>query len=106
MNLCLISPNGSQCTNLNDHLHKLNMRDSPFCNFCIDKKETAEYFIFDCQELSNLKRTLFNDLAKLGIDQDKINLQLLLTGDGMNKYRKQILAKFINYVKLTKIFEI
>ena len=92
----------SGCTSLNNHLYNLNMRDSQFCNFCINKRETVEHFTLECQEYNNFRRTLFNDLAKLNIDQDKVNLQLLLTSDWKNKYRKQILSKFINYVKLTK----
>ena len=97
----------SGCTELNDHLHKLNLRDSPNCNFCLNKRETVEHYIFECQEYSNCRETLFNDLADLNISQDNVNLNILLSGGkGTNKSRIQILRKFINYIKLTKRFEI
>ena len=50
---------------------------------------------------------LIEELGKLDIKQNKINLELLLTGgDGINKVRLKILKNFVNYVKLTKRFDI
>ena len=52
-------------------------------------------------------RMLIEELGKLDIKQNKINLELLLTGgDGTNKIRLKILRIFVNYVKLTKRFDI
>ena len=47
---------------LNDHLHKLNLKDSPNCDFCTNERETVEHYIFSCQKYSNLRNALFNDL--------------------------------------------
>ena len=97
----------SGCTNLNDHLHKIKMKDSPNCNFCTNKKETVEHFIFECTEYISFRTALFNDLGNLNINQDEISLKLLLTGgEGSNKLKMKILRLFIKYVKLTKRFEI
>ena len=91
---------------LNDHLHKLNLKDSPNTDFCLNERETVEHYIFSCQKYSNLRNALFNDLANLNINQNNVNLQLLLTGQGSNKIRIHILKIFMNFVKLTKRFEL
>ena len=96
----------SGCTDLNDHLHKINMKDSPNCDFCINERETVEHFILNCQKYGNIRNALFNDLANLDIDQNRINLQLLLTGEGSDKFRIHILKLFVNLVKLTNRFGI
>ena len=73
---------------------------------CINERETIEHFILNCQKYGNFRNALFNDLANLDIDQNRINLQLLLTGEGSDKFRIHILKLFINFVKLTNRFGI
>ena len=83
------------------------MKDSPNFNFCTNKKETVEHFIFECREYVSFRTTLFNDLGNLNINQDEVTLKLLLTGgEGSIKLKIKILRIFIEYVKLTKRFEI
>ena len=96
----------SGCIQLNEHLNKINMSDSPLCNYCNNMRETVEHFIFECQKYSNLRRKLYNELALLGVNQDEINLQLLLSGEGTNKHKKRILNKLLNYVKSTNRFDL
>ena len=97
----------SRCVQLNDHLHKINLRDSPFCDFCTNKRETVEHFIFECQEYTGHREILHNELANLSINQNEIDLQMLLTGgEGTSKSKLQVLRKFINYIKMTKRFEL
>ena len=92
---------------LNDHLHKSNLKDSPICNFCTNKRETVEHFIFECQEYTRHREILHNELADLNIKQSENDLQMLLTGgEGTSKSKLQILRKFINYIKMTKRFEL
>ena len=97
----------SGCTNLNDHLHKIKLKDSPTCNFCTNERETVEHFVFECTEYIPFRTALFNDLGILNINQDEISLKLLLTGgEGSNKLKLNVLRLFIKYVKLTKRFEV
>ena len=97
----------SGCIQLNDHLHKINLNDSPFCNFCTNERETVDHYIFECHEYRDLREMLYNELAELSITQDEINSHLLLTGgDGENKSRLKILRKFMNYIKSTNRFDL
>ena len=97
----------SGCTDLNDHLFRLKLETSPLCKFCLTEVETVEHYIFQCPQYDNYRRMLIDELGKLNIKKEKINLELLLTGgDGINKVRLKILRVFINYVKLTKRFDI
>ena len=97
----------SGCTDLNDHLYKIKLEPSPFCKFCKTETESIEHYIFHCTKYDNHRKVLFDELAKLNIDQTKINLQLLLTGgEGLKKDRLNILRVFMNYVGLTERFDI
>ena len=95
------------CTDLNDHLYRLKLETSPFCKFCKTEIETIEHYIFHCPKYDNYRTILIEDLGKLNINQNEINLQLLLTGgDGSNRIRLKILRNFVNYVRLTERFDI
>ena len=97
----------SGCTDLNDHLYKTKLEPSPLCKFCKTETESVEHYIFHCTKYDNHRKVLFDELAKLNIDQTKTNLQLLLTGGvGLKKDRLNILRIFMNYVKLTERFDI
>ena len=97
----------SGCTDLNDHLFRLNLETSPLCKFCKTDVETVEHYIFHCSHYDTYRIMLIDELGKLNINQNKINLELLLTGgDDINKVRLKILRIFMKYVKLTKRFDI
>ena len=97
----------SGCTDLNDHLYRLKLETSPFCKFCKTETETIEHYIFHCPKYENYRVVLIDELGKFNINQNEINLQLLLTGgDGTNRTRLKILRIFVNYVRLTKRFDI
>ena len=97
----------SGCTDLNEHLYKIKLETSPFCKFCTNETETMEHYIFNCTKYDNHRTKLVEELAKLNIDQNRINLHLLLTGgEGSRKDRLKILRIFINFVKLTERFDI
>ena len=97
----------SGCTDLNEHLYKIKLETAPFCKFCTTETETVEHYIFNCAKYNNYRTMLIEELAKLDIEKNKINLHLLLTGgEGPKKKRIKILRIFVNYVKLTGRFDI
>ena len=97
----------SGSTDLNDHLYKIKLETSPFWKFCTNKNETVEHYVFDCTKYKDYRKLLFDELNKLKISQNRINLHLLLTGgEGKSKDKLKILRLFINYVKSTERFNI
>ena len=95
----------SWCTDLNDHLYKIKLETFPFCKFWSNKNETVEHYVFDCTKYKDCRKLFFDELNKLNINQNEINLHLLLTGgEGKSKDKLEILKLFINYVKSTEWF--
>ena len=70
----------------------MKLETSSHCKFCKTEAETVEHYIFHCSQYDIYRKMLIYELGKLYIKQNKINLELLLTGgDGINKVRLKIL---------------
>ena len=68
-----------QCSLLRGHLHKLHVIDSGLC-LCQQSVETTEHYFMHCVFYAKQRKTLFENLRKLHIPNDEINVGLLLYG--------------------------
>ena len=79
-------------------LFKFNNNDNPMEK----REETIEHYLFKCPAFIKQRNQLFKNINKI-IKENKITLQLLLTGYPCNKWkqRKKIVKHTISFIKQT-----
>ena len=68
------------CSNLRDHLYKLHVVDTPYCDFCANMVEDANHFFFQCPMYHTERLNLFRNLNSMEIKRDEVTLHDLLFG--------------------------
>ena len=95
----------SGCIELNEHLYKVKMIDSPNCSHCNNVVESIEHFIFFCPRYRKELKEMHDRMLKLNISNNSINLHLLLTGGNFsNRKRISVMKLFIKFIVDSKRF--
>ena len=85
-----------ETSQLNAHLYKQKLVDSPSCP-CTHPSETTEHFILHCTLYTNIRQTLFSSLSSI-LRQNfqslptSLKLKILLKGDELNRTGGQEVA--------------
>ena len=81
---------GHSC--LNSHLYKINVSNTPDCNYC-GQIETIEHFLFHCPRYYSSRTIMKNSLSKLGIHN--VTKEVLLGGGNLKKDIKVKINKIV-----------
>ena len=89
---------------LNSDLFRIRQVDNPNCLTC-GVRENVNHFIFRCGNYNVQRRLLFQDLRQVGIQENMVNLNLLLTGGNMTgRMRVKVMQIFVQFIKKTGRF--
>lgn len=85
-------------TGLNSHLHRLNLKDSPFCPWCPNAEDTISHFLFQCPRFHSHRTILSHRLRILQVTT--FDLPTLLDGHGFPiPMRHRIISLFHRFLK-------
>ena len=65
----------------NNILHKMRIKDSPLCNFCVQKEDSNEHMLIECEIVQTLWHNIEEWISAIGVIDYSITNSVIILGE-------------------------